>query len=144
MKFAKMAKYWLPFIFYMALIYYLSSLSRPSVPMPDVWSIDKIYHLIEYGIFSFLAFYAFVNTPLDAFAKNAIVWAILFAAFYGATDEIHQLFVEGRQASVVDWVFDAGGGFVGIVWVHLWRKIYRLKEKGQREKEYRLWWLSCY
>jgi len=111
----------------MALIFYLSSLPQPSIPMPDVWSIDKIYHFIEYSIFSFLAFHAFVHTPLVTLSKNAIVWAVLFTSFYGATDEIHQLFVQGRYASVIDWVFDVAGGFIGIVWVCLWRKVYRLR-----------------
>ena len=126
MKFVKTAKYWLPFIFYMALIFYLSSRPDPRMPMPDVWNIDKIYHSIEYSIFSFLAYHAFAHTPLDILSKNAIVLVIIFTSFYGATDEIHQIFVQGRQANVIDWVFDAAGGFIGIICALFWRKVYRL------------------
>lgn len=125
MKFIKTVIHWLPFISYMTLIFYLSSLSQPSVPMSEVWNIDKVYHIIEYSIFSFLAFHALLHTPLDIISKNAIIVVILFTAFYGATDEIHQLFVQGRQANVVDWLFDVMGGFVGIFAASIWNKVYQ-------------------
>lgn len=127
MKIIKTLKYWLPLIFYMGLIFYLSSISHPSVPMKDVWNIDKIYHLIEYGIFGFLAFIAFVHTPLDILfrSKSPIIFAIVFTAFYGATDEIHQIFVPGRYASGVDWIFDVIGGFLGGFCASIVMKMYR-------------------
>lgn len=135
MKIIKTLKYWLPLIFYMGLIFYLSSISHPSVPMKDVWNIDKIYHLIEYGMFGFLAFIAFVHTPLDILfrsqslngfrSKSPIIFAIVFTAFYGATDEIHQIFVPGRYASGVDWIFDVIGGFLGGFCASIVMKMYR-------------------
>mgnify|MGYP006304384101 CR=1 FL=1 len=125
MKFVKSTIYWVPFILYMALIFYLSSIPQPPMPMSDVWNIDKVYHLIEYSIFSLLAFYAFVHAPFKIISENAILLAILFTAFFGATDEIHQLYVEGRQSNITDWLFDTAGGFLGVFCALLLRRLYQ-------------------
>lgn len=126
MKFVKSTIYWLPFILYMILIFYISSIPKPSMPMSDVWNIDKVYHLIEYSIFGLLAYYAFVNASFGIISKNAILLTVLFTAFFGATDEIHQFYVRGRQANVIDWIFDTVGGFLGVFCALLLNRLYQL------------------
>lgn len=68
-------------------------------------------HVLEFSIFGFLLLASFRSNSKTR--KFAFLLAFLFAAFYGATDEIHQLFVQGRTASVVDALADALGGFLG-------------------------------
>jgi VanZ family protein len=41
---------------------------------------------------------------------------------YGGFDEIHQGFVEGRDPSFFDWLFDSFGVFFGLWSVYLWKK----------------------
>jgi VanZ family protein len=48
-------------------------------------------------------------------ARRAALLAFLIASGYAATDELHQSFVEGRHASVLDWAIDsAGAGIVAL------------------------------
>ncbi len=49
-------------------------------------------------------------------ADRAPMW-LLFAllALYGATDEVHQSFVPGRDASIGDWLADLLGSGLGLL-----------------------------
>lgn len=46
---------------------------------------------------------------------QAFFVALLACAFYAATDEIHQLFVEGRSCQLLDVAIDSGGAVAGIL-----------------------------
>ena len=43
--------------------------------------------------------------------------SLAFSVLYASSDEIHQLFVAGRGASVRDVLIDTSGAFVGIILV---------------------------
>jgi VanZ family protein len=47
------------------------------------------------------------------------VAAWLICIVYGATDEIHQRFVEGRMADAADWAADTAGAALAIAAVRL-------------------------
>ncbi len=122
-------KYWTPPILYMALIFAVSSMEQPLLPMPKFqWlSIDKLYHFIEYSILSVLLTIAFVNTPPKWLPTNWIwVTAALISILYGASDELHQNFVPGRHATPSDLISDAIGAIAGVVGVYLY---YRKQNK---------------
>lgn len=108
----------------MLLIIILSSLSKPPVPQPGWFEIDKLYHFIEYGVLSFLLLRAFMNSPRRLLSSEAVFFTVLATAAFGLTDEIHQAFVPGRFSSIVDWVFDALGAVAGVFALRLWLKIY--------------------
>lgn len=121
-------KYWTPPLIYMGLIFVISSLEQPPLPMPKFeWlTIDKLYHFIEYGILGALLAIALVNVPLKQLPTN---WrwtcAALIAILYGASDEWHQTFVPGRFATLADWVADVLGAIAGVLSVYLYyRKKY--------------------
>lgn len=44
-----------------------------------------------------------------------VAFAVACASLYGATDEIHQLFVPGRSADPADWLTDTCGALLGSV-----------------------------
>jgi VanZ family protein len=50
-------------------------------------------------------------------------WALGTAALYGATDEVHQIFIPGRSSTVSDWLTDVIGAALGILIVLLIMKI---------------------
>lgn len=95
--------YWLPVLAYMSLIFYLSSLPSVSVPTIGVSFSDKLYHVAEYFGLSVLLFRASRKSGF------AYAFSIIFASFYGITDEFHQLFVPGRMFSVYDMIANAIG-----------------------------------
>lgn len=112
----------------MALIFVISSMEQPPDPMPKFeWlPIDKLYHFVEYGILSVLLAIAFVNVPPKWLPANWIwVTAVFISILYGASDELHQMFVPGRFATVADWVSDVIGSVAGVLGAYLY---YRKKQ----------------
>ena len=65
--------------------------------------VDKVAHFLEYAVLGYLSTRA-TRAPLTGF---------LVAAVFGATDEVHQAFVPGREPGLGDWMADLAGGFVG-------------------------------
>lgn len=107
--------YWFPPLVYMALIFYLSSLSEPPVPgkIPD-W----VLHAAEYAMLGALAFRAmnrgFLNRSSIAVSLLALIWS----AGYGVTDEIHQLYVPEREFSWQDLAVDFAGSLLAVAVLH--------------------------
>lgn len=65
----KFCKYWLPFYLYAALIFFLSSLSKPPLHPPFLFG-DKLFHTVEYIFFGYLAARAFNNARVSTFKIN--------------------------------------------------------------------------
>ena len=106
----------------MALIFYLSSLSRPPTPKLDWVNIDKLYHLLEYAALGFLVVRALLNTSHKIFRHSPWIAALVVASLYAASDEWHQYFVQGRFASVADWIADSLGAILGVLAVYVWHR----------------------
>lgn len=71
--------------------------------------VRKCAHCLEFTGLSLLFSAAFCFTRGNA---NPI-YAIACTSAYAVTDEVHQLFVEGRSCQVSDWVIDTCGGLIG-------------------------------
>ncbi len=79
------------------------------------WSsfvIRKLAHFTEYAILGILMI-RLVNVYLKK-EKNAIYFAIFCCFLYAISDEIHQLFIVGRNGNVVDVLIDTCGSMFGI------------------------------
>jgi hypothetical protein len=75
---------------------------------------DKVVHATYYGLMAIL---------VDrGFGGRLPVLAMLVAIAVGAADEIHQLSVPLREASVADWAADILGA---VVFTLLWRAVWR-------------------
>ena len=118
-------KYWAPPLLYMALIFAISSMEQPPLPMPEFeWlTIDKLYHFIEYAILGGLLARAFVKAK-PSVVPSQLIWgmAALISILYGASDEWHQTFVPGRFATLADWVADVVGSIAGVFGAYLYYK----------------------
>ncbi len=95
---------------YAATIFYLSSLSNP---LPELTSrlSDKALHAVEYAGLALLVALALLASNVRP--RRALGLALLAASLYGATDELHQLFVPGRSSDVRDWLADSIGAAFG-------------------------------
>jgi VanZ family protein len=105
----RFVKYQLPACLWAILIFVLSSIPRLPPPPVGVRIGDKIYHFVEYLIFGLLLARAFLNLSAQGKERKAIITAAALGIFWGMTDEIHQLFVHGRDASFLDFLSDAAG-----------------------------------
>jgi VanZ family protein len=102
-------------IAYAALILIISSIPDLSPPQLGFKFQDKLYHFLEYAVFSILLFYALLNSPRNFLQRNFLVVAILIGLVYAAIDEIHQSLIPGRSADVTDFLAD----FLGLALVQL-------------------------
>jgi len=74
---------------------------------------DKLLHAGAYGLLALLAINYF-KYQCDKFSRALLV-SFVFCALYGASDEFHQSFVEGRQDDMLDWLADCLGAFVMLI-----------------------------
>jgi VanZ family protein len=83
--------------------------------------IRKTAHAVEYAILGFLIWRVVHSSPaMDSHPPAGhLRLALLLAALYAATDEMHQLFVPGREAAVRDVLLDTcGAGFgLALTWL---------------------------
>ena len=113
----------LPALAYAALIFWLSSQPNPVPWMPRAWwTWDKLMHAAEYAGFAALLTLGLARLGPMALGRAALL-AVVLAAAYGATDELHQAFVPNRDCSVLDWLADAvGAGLGGLLAVPFLRR----------------------
>jgi len=92
----------------------MSSLPQP-LPKISIPNFDKFLHIIEYAIFGILTARAFKNSPREKLSGNFIILAIIIAAVYAASDELHQFFIPSRSCDALDLTVDVIGGAIGAI-----------------------------
>lgn len=103
---------WAPPLVYMGCIFLLSSFAI-DVPQARFPYRDKVVHVFEYGALGLLfARACFATWPTRAPARLVAV-AVLLTTTFGVGDEVHQSFVPGRSADLVDALADLVGACLG-------------------------------
>jgi len=100
---------WLAVALWCGIIFYFSSI--PSLRITyGIWDLilRKVIHAAEFGILTFLVYKA-LNPKNKPQTKKALIWAFIFSSFYAISDEIHQGFIEGRHANILDVGIDSLG-----------------------------------
>jgi|RhiMetdeSRZDD1v2_1073273.scaffolds.fasta_scaffold39958_2 VanZ family protein len=100
----------------MAAIFYVSSLSQPVVPPGG----DKPWHLLAYLGLGVLTVRAVAGGLPAWISWRSAAVGVAIAAGYAATDELHQMFVPGRSASLGDLLADSMGVVAGAILCWLW------------------------
>lgn len=145
------SKYWLPVLLWALLIFSASSdqksaqrssriidpivrwlfpkISEEAV-QTTVFVVRKIAHVTEFAIFTLLiwrASRAAIWGEGSGWNRKAALFAFLCAVLFAVSDEIHQMFVPGRQSAVVDVLIDSAGAAGGLfcVWGIMQTKKYR-------------------
>lgn len=105
---------WIPVLFWMVLIFSLSSIQVGSTS-EFYWKdfvVKKTAHIFEYGILATLVYRALINSKIEK--KKAMWYSVLFAFIYGLTDEFHQSFTPGRGPKFTDALIDTTGASIFI------------------------------
>ena len=105
---AVFARYWLPVLAYVSLIFVLSA--QPGLHPPlQFQNSDKLAHLFEYGLLGWLLVRALRATlPARSWMFTSML-AIGVGLGIAAGDEIFQSFVPNRDSTVFDWLADGTG-----------------------------------
>jgi len=101
-------KFW-PAAAWFALIFILTSIPSPQIPVINVRHLDKLMHFFIYLPFGFFLTRALGTGGLK---RLLLVAAVCLAA--SACDELHQMLVPGRQADVFDFSADMAGAALGM------------------------------
>ena len=133
---------WIPTILLMALIFYFShqpvmisndlsmGITEPIIEIIEIVTpienapVDTINHIVRKNAHFFLHFFLgiFVLIALKksgVIGYRSIMIALLFSVIFAISDEVHQLFVEGRGASLKDVLIDSIGATIGILIVSI-------------------------
>jgi len=106
---------WPVLVAWLALIFGLSSIPNEiQGPTPTV-PYDKVAHFGEYAVLALIVAWIVARRRGGSVGPLAAGLAIVAATLYGASDEIHQAFVPGRDPSWSDLATDATGAAVGAV-----------------------------
>lgn len=88
----------------------LTSVPLPSTPVDDVRGIDKLVHVVLYGVLGFLVTRAAWERPR---AWQPVAAAFLGVLVWAALDEWHQSWIPGRSSDLLDLAADALGALAG-------------------------------
>ena len=101
----RVASEWLPVVVWAALIFAVSSITSLGTGL-GVWDLvlRKLAHVTEYAVLGFLLARVVTIAP-----------ALLIGVLYAVTDELHQMFVAGREGAPRDVAIDALGVAIGIL-----------------------------
>lgn len=73
--------------------------------------VRKIAHFLEFTGLCVLFNSALFFTK----GKRQVILSIILTSLYAITDEVHQIFVEGRSCEFRDWCIDTLGGITGAI-----------------------------
>ena len=89
----------------------------------------KCAHFSEFALLGFLTALAVKNFE----KKKFIPAAFAISAAYAATDELHQLFVEGRACRFFDFGVDCSGALTGIAFAALMIYLFSRLRGGKKD-----------
>jgi VanZ family protein len=111
------------------LIYYASTIESPS--QPETSNFSYIYH---FAVFFMFAFFLLLSIKKEKLDFKTIFIALLISISYSFLDEIHQLFVLGRFASIKDVLIDGAGSICGVILIRLIENFNKKKLQQIRKK----------
>ena len=97
-------------IFYLFVILAVSTIPGGALPKIDIFSFDKLLHIIEYFILAFLA----INT-IKIPSTRTIILIIIIGIAYGGFNEIWQGVIPNRFASIYDAIANGIGMILGSI-----------------------------
>lgn len=89
--------------------------------------VRKIAHFTLYFV-EVIPIYLLLKT-YNVSKKRMYMYALLFCTLYSCSDELHQLFIQGRDGNIIDVFIDTIGSTFGIIFVGIVSNIvYNFKE----------------
>ncbi|MDP3478943.1 MAG: VanZ family protein [Desulfoprunum sp.] len=117
-------KRFLPPAVVMVTIFVLSHQPGENLPLPALPGIDKVAHLVVYGLLAATLIRAFAQRMRQLRPGPVVMLTVLWCLVYGITDEFHQSFIPGRSVSGLDVLADTVGALlVGVAWLFLRRPV---------------------
>lgn len=106
---------YLPLVVYWIIIFILTSL--PGKTFADTFVLeDKLKHLIAYTVLTvLLSLTLHFQHKLRKLSEKYVFFTSAFVLLYSTGDELHQIFIPGRSASIWDWTANLIGLIIGLI-----------------------------
>lgn len=118
---------WGPVAVLALLIVVMSSIPADELAAPAIWHYDKLVHAAVYAALAALLCRALLLGSARGSPVLLAAVAVVLTTAFGATDEWHQSFTPGRDASAGDLLADALGAVLGAA---LTAVLYRRRARG--------------
>lgn len=123
----------------MVLIFIGSSIPLTRFPQAPQF-VPALVHFFEFFILAALVMWATNGGFSERAEPAATMTAFIIAAFYGVTDELHQLLVPGRIPDMVDLLIDTAGAAFACLFIAAYlgfkhRKYYQERENTDHHGE---------
>ena len=101
----------------MGIIFFLSHQPGDFVQLPQVIGLDKLLHIIAYGVLAATILYALQPYDRKSRRQPTLVGVVMFCLLFGISDEFHQSFIPGRNVSAWDVGADCFGALLVVcIW----------------------------
>ena len=115
-----------PLVLYWLILFVATTL--PSVDLPKTGVNDKVEHFTAYMILAILLnFTLMFQNKYPKLKKKAWLYTLIVILTYAGLDEIHQLFIPGRDCDILDWLADSSGVLLGLAFVKILLIYFRYK-----------------
>ncbi len=139
---------WLPAVYGITAIFYVSGLPGNEIHLPEFHFSDKVFHSLAYGLLGGLINWRLgirryfrplsaSDSPSAAIPSDLIRFdwrGVLIGIAYGASDELHQYFVPSRECDVFDWMADSVGVICGVL-IMSWLTRVWIRRGGSRTEK---------
>jgi VanZ family protein len=115
---------WGPALLGAASIFFFSHQSQP--PLATL-SADYVLHFLAYLTFGLMLIWGITAGFREEFTIRRVVIVLVLALLYSASDEFHQAFIPGRDASFRDFLADVVGASAGVWTLYF----FGIRQKGQ-------------
>lgn len=110
----KLVLVYIPLVIYWIVLFTGTTLPGKSVPKVSVS--DKVKHLVAYFILATLVSLTLhFQEKVRKFKEKIVLWTLIIVGTYGILDELHQLFVPGRNCELLDWLADMTGSIIAVM-----------------------------
>lgn len=115
--------YYLPVLVWAAVIFSFSAMPSTGIGEYSLrfFLERKGAHVFEYTVLSMLLFRMFVVHAPKRTLESSLLSAVV-ALLYAVSDEIHQLFVFGREGKIGDVLIDVFGIMIGFILAFWWHE----------------------
>ena len=123
---------WLPAAAMMGLLFLASSIPGSSFVLRSGYSLAA--HGLAYGLLGALVLHALAGGRWRGVTGRHAAGAVLIAGLYGLSDELHQRFVPGRTAELLDLGADVAGALCGVLLVWACGIVLSIRQPGSGER----------
>lgn len=120
-KFNTQRKFYLIMTILTAAVIFYASTIETTAGVPSGLNLAMVYHFGVFFMFTFFLTLTVINHDSNLTRTLSII--LLISLIYAFTDELHQLFVPGRFASLKDILTDITGSVFALVPIVLLRKL---------------------